>query len=699
MSGPRISLCFVLPGTDREPMSPPLPAGYRRELHGLRGVAIGMVVVYHVFLGRVSGGVDVFLMISAFLMTGSFADRLARGRRPGIGAYCAKAFKRLLPPAVVTILLTVLLAQAFLPPYRLRGVLDDAVASVTYTQNWHLAAEAVDYYALDRSEASPLQHFWSLSVQGQIFLLWPLLMALGWLLVRWRGWDARRTLTVIFGVTFATSLAWSVWSTANNQTLAYFDTRARAWEFALGSLLALVLPLIERRFGFGPGTQPQTAGLRSARVLLGWSGLLSMLAVGFVVDVTGAFPGWIALWPTLAACLVIGAGRTWSVLGVDTLLASRPLAWLGDISYCLYLVHWPLLVTLLVVRDGQPATLSEGALLVAVSLLLAQLLTAWVDVPIRRSAWLGARTWRQVAVIVLFLVVGLAPVLAVQARLDRQRAQAIDRIIGNNPGAGALLGDWGGPDDPAAPVLPLPQDLTFDWVELDKDCDASLLPASELLAEGCRQSAGGDPDKLIVVIGSSRIEQLMGALKPLAVAHDHTIVAVLLDGCPLGVEDYFTECDQWQAEVLDYLEELRPAAVFTHTTSIAEEEFVPPGMGEAISRLSAAGIDIIGIRDQPRIPDEPEACTDQPMGADCVIGTEEIFAADDINADLAEYATGPGTLYSLDLTPWICPDGYCRPVVGNVYVYLNQSHISQLYATSLAPILDMELQAAGFTWR
>ncbi len=155
-------------------VDPPRP-GHRAELQGLRAVAIGMVVAYHIFLGRVSGGVDVFLLISAFLLTGTFASRLEKGAPLRVGRYWIKAFKRLLPPAVVTILGVLLLVRLFFPGYRWREVIAQALASTFSVENWHLADAAVDYYAVDRTQASPLQHFWSLSIPGQVFLLWPLL--------------------------------------------------------------------------------------------------------------------------------------------------------------------------------------------------------------------------------------------------------------------------------------------------------------------------------------------------------------------------------------------------------------------------------------------------------------------------------------------------------------------------------------------
>ncbi len=280
--------------------SGPAPRRFRPELHGLRGAAIGLVVIYHVFIGRVSGGVDVFLFISSFLLTGTIAARLERGDAVRVPTLLARTFKRLLAPAAVVVLATLAGAKLWMPPSTWPNLLDDALGSLLHVQNWVLIDRSVDYAARD-SGTSPLQHFWSLSVQGQIFVLWPLLMAGAGLLARAVGWRPRRALVLVFAVIGAASLAWSIISTSANQPVAYFDTAARAWEFAAGSLLALVLPQLEKAMA--------ARGV-ALRVAAGWLGLVGLISCGIVLDVDGAFPGWIAAWPLACAALVLVAGST-----------------------------------------------------------------------------------------------------------------------------------------------------------------------------------------------------------------------------------------------------------------------------------------------------------------------------------------------------------------------------------------------------
>ena len=222
---------------------------FRPEVQGLRALAVLMVVTYHVWLGRVSGGVDIFLLISAFLLTLSFVRKVEAGTSLNLLRHWLHLFKRLLPAAVVVILGVLAGTWLILPQSRWPAVLDQAWASLLYRQNWLLADTAVDYYAQDHAGASPLQHFWSLSIQGQVFILWPLVFACAavvWKLLRRRYNISYRA--VLAGRVSPSSLqsrsSSSIDQTATNQAYAYFDTRTRLWEFALGSLLALGLPLL-----------------------------------------------------------------------------------------------------------------------------------------------------------------------------------------------------------------------------------------------------------------------------------------------------------------------------------------------------------------------------------------------------------------------------------------------------------------------
>ena len=383
---------------------------HRPELHGLRGLAIALVVLYHVFFDRVSGGVDVFLFISAFFLTGSFVRRMEDGRPLAPLAYWARTFKRLLPPAVLVILVTLGGVRLLLPPSTWMPAINDAIASLLQVENWLLIHRGTDYEAATGT-TSPLQHFWSMSIQGQVFLLWPLLFALCAVLVRRFGLSPRRVTAALFVLIAVASFAWSVSATATQQEVAYFDTTTRVWEFAAGSLLAL--------WPAANPTATSTGRSRQLRVALGWAGLALLISTGALIDGRSMFPGWIALIPLLGAGGVFLAGTTGSRVGADRLLSSRPVSFLGDVSYGLYLIHWPLLTLTVLATGRESAGLLRGTLIIAVSLVLAWLLTRVVDTPIRRWHWANAKPLRAATVVAAVLAIGLAPE---RRRADRAAA-------------------------------------------------------------------------------------------------------------------------------------------------------------------------------------------------------------------------------------------------------------------------------------
>ena len=343
--------------------------GFRPEIQGLRAFAVLLVVLYHVWFGKVSGGVDVFLFISAFLLSLSFMRKINEGKPLNLFSYWMHVFQRLLPVATVVIAGTTIASFFVLAPSRWSQTVTDAKSSLFYFQNWNLAFSSVDYYAQNASVKSPFQHFWSLSIQGQIFIIWPLLFAaVAYVVHRFRG-NLFTTAVFIFNTVFVASLTFSIVETDTNQGFAYFDTRTRLWEFAIGTLLAMLTL--------------KWKAPEKARVIMGWVGIIGLVTCGAILPVERAFPGYLALWPVISGALVIMAGRTNSRWGIDRLLVSAPLQNLGNISYALYLVHWPILILYSSAVGTSRVNVIEGTIIILVSIGLAWLLIRFVEKPLR----------------------------------------------------------------------------------------------------------------------------------------------------------------------------------------------------------------------------------------------------------------------------------------------------------------------------
>lgn len=642
----------------------------RADLDGLRAFAIVLVVVYHVWLGRVSGGVDVFLLVSAYFLTASFLPRLDGLRLASLPAFWSRRFAQLLPAAALTVVGVLGFTALALPSSQWSGLWQQAWASVFYTQNVALADASVDYYARTEVFPSPLQHFWSLSVQGQVFVLWPVLILAAVLLARAMRRSATTVLTVLFAVVFLVSFAYSVHLTSTDQQVAYFSTGARLWEFALGSLAALVLPRIRVSAAVG--------------MVLGWAGVLALVACGLVLDVGTGFPGVAALWPTLAAIAVIAAGQAERPRGASAFLAARPLRALGGISYALYLVHWPILIAAMVILDSTRIGPVEGAVVIALSVVVAWSLTRAVAA---FSGRIGVSVRRDTRLIVAALLVVAVPLGAWQT------AEAVRTAVADpqaNPGARVLMPWTGARAEADAPLVPRGTSLEEEWVALDGPCEGRYRLDDEEFADTCVQSIVGPDAPTFVAVGDSHAQQWLGAFIPVLEDAGWNVVALLKGGCSLGPdEDAEDECRAWRAGAAAYVETRSfDVAMFVGTKAVpdAPDERLPAGLDRVVEAVAASGTEVLLVRDNPRFREDMFACLEQ-RGEECARPASDVLAAENPSLPLSD----DPRVSVVDLSPYLCPESLCLPAIGNVAVYMDDNHLSGTYARSLAPAVQAAL--------
>ncbi|MEV7554334.1 acyltransferase family protein [Amycolatopsis sp. NPDC089917] len=656
---------------------------FRPEIQGLRALACVLVVVYHVWLGRISGGVDAFFLISGFLVTGQLYRAASRGKieyRPMWG----RMIKRLFPAALTVLLLIIAASTVLLPQNRWFQTIKEVVASALYVENWQLAADSTDYFAQHNS-ASVVQHFWSLSIQGQFYVVWPLLVGLVLLIAKKAKRNVLPLLLAALGTVFAASLAYSVWLTAVDQPLAYFDSLTRAWEFALGGLLALLVDRVRVP--------------RSARVAFGWAGVAGLVSCGLVLQVGTVFPGYLALWPTLSAALVILAGDTAFKGGADRFLSSRPLKYLGDLSYALYLWHWPVLVFYLVARDREEVGLRGGAVIIALSFVLAVLTHHLVEKPIRASE-IGARTrWGAYR----FGVATLAAVLAATGAWQWVSVSQADTysIAVNDPDhPGALAHTegfkyWGAAD---AALVPSFVAVSEDWAGIDPArCGVSPRNAD---LEVCTSQTSGHPTRRIVVTGDSHAGQFLGALLPIAEQRNWEVTSILRGGCPFSTDSDAVPGDQacidWNSAVVDEIATTRPDAVMTIGTRDVRtgvEERVPGGYVAQWRKVDEAGIPVLAVRDNPRFGQSPSACVESRgvQAPECATPRYDLYAVEPPYETLPDL---PGNVRFLDFSDYFCTADVCPPVIGNVLVYLDDNHVSGTYMSTMSGIAGKAITEA-----
>ncbi|MGW9306591.1 acyltransferase family protein [Saccharomonospora azurea] len=656
---------------------------FRPELQGLRALAAALVVVYHVWLDRISGGVDVFLFVSGFLITGQLFRASVRGRIE-FRSFWGRMFKRLLPAALTVLVVTMAVSLLWLPEHRWLQAGKEIVASALFYENWQLAADSADYFA-QNSSASLMQHFWSLSIQGQFYVVWPLLIGVLLLVVRWLGWNMRTTLLVVLGVLFAGSLAFSVWLTAVNQPLAYFHSGTRVWQFALGGILALTIDRI---------VLPRWLAL-----VAGWLGVLGLASCGLVLQVGTMFPGYVALWPMVSAALVLLAGATGSRVGADRFLSSRPLIYLGNISYSLYLWHWPVLLFYLLVRGRTEVGLVGGAGVIGLSVVLAVLTYHLVENPVRDSRIGVNNRWGAYR----FAAVVLVPVVAVAVvwqNVTLDRAEFEFRADDSRyPGAQALM--TGQPVyDSTNDVVPPFAAVSRDWTTWQPGECVRVPVDDDVNVRECRMSPpeGVEPERRIAVAGDSHTWQLNSALIPIAKKNNWELSVFYRPGCPFTATEtdpISEECAEWNRETLPKIIELQPDVLITMATRdvrVGLKEWLPDGYVKQWQRLHDAGVPVLAVRDNPRFDFEPSECVQLKgfTAEECARPRDDMYLA---VPPYETEPTPPNTAF-VDLSDAFCTATQCPPVIGNVLVYADDNHVTETYMQTMAAILQEKMLSA-----
>ncbi|MEU4552273.1 acyltransferase family protein [Micromonospora violae] len=687
-------------------------AAFRGDVEGLRALAVVLVLVGHASQQLVPGGfvgVDVFFVISGFLITGLLVAEVNRtGRLSLIGFYGRRA-KRLLPAAVVVLLATLLLTFAFLPRTRWSSTGWDVVFSGLYAMNWRLAEQSVDYLAANRAP-SILQHFWSLGVEEQFYLVWPLLLAAA-------VWFGRRryarTGYLLFALTLVAvpSFAWSVWLTDDNPARAYFVTTTRMWELALGGFLALLAGHLQRL-------------PRLVAAALAWCGLVAIVASAALLTESSAFPGYLALAPTLGTAAVIAGGLAAGGFGPAVLLALPPVRAVGAISYSLYLWHWPLLVVA-EARFGELSTVT-GLAVAAFAVVPAALTYRFIENPIRMSTTLTWEPARALQLGALCTGVSLLAGLAFQFTVPPTSTPmpptlAVPTVGGTGVpvaaaptvlGAAALGGspassDAGVPVDRVGSFVPDPLVASKDGPDAWRDgCHADQRSSA---AKACQY---GDPNGsfTVALAGDSHAAQWLPALQRVAESKKWRLRSYTKSSCPLidGVVALdsrpYPSCTEWNEKLRAQLTGAERPNVLVVSSSFyvmmedGERVTGQPqaAFAEALRRTwaatVAAGIPVIVLRDTPyHDRDIAECVSENPKNLTrCASPRDKVLAGG--GGPAHETAARDNTkVHLVDLNSAICPRERCAPVIGGALVYRDNNHITATYAATLAPRLATAL--------
>ena len=684
--------------------------GFRPDIQGLRAVAVTMVVIYHLYPAALPGGfagVDVFFVISGYLITGHLWRGYAQTGKVGLADFWGRRARRLIPAAALVLTVTWIASRIIEPATQFANTAQQILASALYYQNWQLSSDAVNYFK-SGDAATPVQHFWSLSVEEQFYLVWPLLFLLAAFLTAMfalapgtalanTGRAARRTRTrgVAVGVLTAAlviaSLAYSIHETNANAPAAYFMTATRMWELGAGGLLALAPARLTRAL--------------AREGWLGWFGLAVVIGSAFLLTGSMAFPGALALLPVLGAVALIAGGSAQGRCGPSRLTSARLMVFIGGISYSLYLWHYPLINLYTDWRGTAPGPLS-GPVILAVSVLLAWLTKMFVEDKVRLAPFIARHKWRSLSV----ALVAVVPVVLATVYITGEPAPWNGTLGPNYPGAAALAGKV--TNVPAVAFVPQPDAISQSLYRTAGCLDD--IPVSK--PKECVFGDTTNPVLTVALVGDSSAGQWFDALNAIAKQRRWKLVTELHSSCPWSAAlmlnstgiGKFTACQTWGAAVLhDLVTTIRPNVVLTSDypnmatpdhpvmESPAAVAEIGAGMAKYWTQLEDAGISVTAIKESPDLVEDVPTCVEQhPTDlAMCDVPTSKAILQDSPISEAAKLTGGKVSV--VDANSLICGPTVCAPVVGNVLVFSDRHHLTWPYSQSTAPFLEPLLLQAN----
>ncbi|TQL69353.1 peptidoglycan/LPS O-acetylase OafA/YrhL [Nocardioides albertanoniae] len=673
---------------------------WRTDVQGLRAVAVGLVVAAHAGVPFTDGGfvgVDVFFVLSGFLITTLLLREADKTGTVSISQFYARRARRILPAATLVILVVLAYAVWQLPTTRLTDAAGDGTWAAFFLANVHFAAEGVQYF--QPSEPSPFQHYWSLSVEEQFYLVWPVLALL--LLPRL----GRKGFTIVAASIAVASLAWSVYATGENPTSAYFSTPARAYELAAGALLACW------------GGRLKGA----ASVVAGLGGIAAILVATLAFSDATPFPGWQALVPTLGTVALLASGAN---APTARLLSAAPLRYVGDISYSLYLWHWPFVVLL-----PDALHLGNGALEMSVAVAAAVVVSAlshrFVELPFqRKQVPVFSHGLRSLVLWPLALVLAVGSgwmTTSFAAYAEKERAAQAEKWFETNDVPDGA--DEGAIDDDGAPRVqrelrsalemadkgaPIPgavidKELSADrWQKSYGDCYANY---GETRSPKCvlgEESA----KKTVAVVGDSHAGMWLSAFDELGKDGDFRVVPVVKVGCapyPVqhrGKKMTQAECDEFRTWSSDRLERLAPDAIVStargqlfmpkeHDGMDRDEQW-SQAVRDTVKDYEEIARKVVVLGDVTSVDQNPADCLSAPeaLQRSCLSDDE---SRESSSNEVTEKAVKDTSATYVDTQRFVCVEDRCPLVVGDQVTYYDDSHLTESWVRHVTPRLEAML--------
>jgi peptidoglycan/LPS O-acetylase OafA/YrhL len=702
---------------------------FNRELQGLRALAVAVVVAYHANVPGFGGGyvgVDVFFVVSGYLITALLVAEYTQHRRIDLVGFYARRFRRLLPASTLVLLVTVAASTWWWDPLRFDELRADALRALAFVANIGFAAAETDYLAAEL-DPSPLQHFWSLAVEEQFYAIWPLLVFAACRI----GRRPRLAVAAVAAAVVVVSGVYSLHLSATSRPAAYFLLPSRAWELALGALLAAT-PAVMRLAG-------------PVRAALGWVGMCGVALAVVTFDERTAFPAPLGALPVVATVLVLLAGS--ERRGPSVVLATRVGDALGTRSYAVYLWHWPVLVLAASSVEQMTPTVTVAAL--AGVLALSWGMYRWVENPVRHAPLLVKRRAWSFALPAMFVV--FAAVVSTTL-LDSPSLVAAPSDVSSSPTAPP-----GPPTGSSLPNLPLnpppppdppsvgsttpgsattvpPTTTTVVVPSADDSTDPPLAVTAEITppltsvreslpvtySDGCHlafetvtlldRCVYGDPSGSVsvVLLGDSHAAQWFSPLADLAAGNGWRLENLTKRGCPAGgPETYlrtlgrvYTECTPWRANVLARVAELQPDLVVVAQHHYqADAAAVPEAVWRTeleatLQTLAVHARSVVLLAETPMPGFDLPACLARNVADVTRCTPQRSAAVNDAWRQIEVDAAMSAGVVLVDTVDWLCSATHCPPLLGTTVVYRDTNHLTDAYARRLEPLLGYHLSAA-----
>jgi peptidoglycan/LPS O-acetylase OafA/YrhL len=675
---------------------------FRGDIEGLRGISIILVLLFHAKIAGFGGGfvgVDVFFVLSGFLITGLLLREVESTGRISLSQFYARRARRLLPAAALVLVVTLVVSYLMLPDLLLPGIAIDTAAAALYVSNINFAHHATDYFA-SNTAPSPILHFWSLSVEEQFYMFWPAIVLLVTRKARVPRINVRATLLIV-GIS---SFAFAIWLLKFNAPWAFFSLPTRAWELALGGLLAVSKNHLEKVPKF------------AARIF-SWVGVSGVILSGLFIKESAPFPGIPALLPTISAALVIAAGVHQNKTIPTRVLESAPLRFLGRISYSLYLWHWPVLV-IPAVLSITPLPLKQRILLALGSIVLAAITQRFIEDPLRKGHAIGIRPrWNLITATAVALTVTTAA-FAINTNINShihkttstasadQNAQRLDALIdtslprATDAGARTTTVDFPVPADIDPSLATAATDRALSYKD-GCHTQMNMTPSTKPCLYG-----NLDGSKTIVLFGDSHALSWDPALDQVATTHGWKFLSLTMSACtPADIPAWnpalnsvMKNCTIWRKATIAKIVAAKPYIVIIAGTrgfatvdaggkvlSGAERTAAyDAGMKRTIDEIKTSAQKVILIQDTPVSKFDPPVClaTHRSSTLGCATPLEKAISS--IWQSEEQLLASEESIRIIDPSFWICPTAPCPVVIGNLVVYSDPGHLTATFSAALA---------------